>query len=407
MHEDEATRLYMLSSARYRATLACIADGVISTDPQGRVDFMNPEAERLTGWAENEAREKPLAEVLRAVDGETQAPVENLGARALRLGQTVEFTNHTVLITRDGTQRAIAGSGAPIRDESGATMGVVLVFRDQTAELRTRKALQISEAFNRTLVESIPQNLFLKDRNGVYLAVNAPYATSLGCKPEQLVGKDDFAFYPSELAEKYQADDRAVMESGQVKDIEEQFFAEGKEYWVHTIKAPVRDTTGQVTAVLGIFEDITERKRAEQSLEQARDRLAEAQRAAHLGNWEWDAVNDLITGSDEFYRLFEVAPEGITRFAQFVERLHPDDRERVQRDVADALRRDRPYDTDGCRGQGRADGGHLPRHYGAQTRRSGVARKRTSISHTRRVVTAAGLDLSERRALRLPESSLG
>jgi PAS domain S-box-containing protein len=101
-----------------------------------------------------------------------------------------------------------------------------------------------------------------------------------------------------------------------------------------------------VTAVLGLFEDITGRKRVEQSLKDARDRLEEAQRAAHLGNWEWDARNDQITGSEEFYRLFDVAPEGLSRFSQFVERLHPDDRERVQRDVADALKQDRPYDTD-------------------------------------------------------------
>jgi PAS domain S-box-containing protein len=136
------------------------------------------------------------------------------------------------------------------------------------------------------------------------------------------------------------------MESGRVKDVEERYLAQGKEYWVHTIKAPVSDDGGQVTAVLGLFEDITARKRVEQSLKDARDRLGEAQSAAHLGNWEFDALNDQITGSQEFYRLFDVVPEGLSRFSQFVERLHPDDRERVQRDVADALKQDRPYDTD-------------------------------------------------------------
>jgi PAS domain S-box-containing protein len=136
------------------------------------------------------------------------------------------------------------------------------------------------------------------------------------------------------------------MESGRVKDIEERYLAQGKEYWVHTIKAPVSDDGGQVTAVLGLFEDITARKRVEQSLKDARDRLEEAQRAAHLGNWEFDVLNDQITGSQEFYRLFDMVPEGLSRFSQFVERLHPDDRERVQRDVADALKQDRPYDTD-------------------------------------------------------------
>ena len=236
---------------------------------------------------------------------------------------------------------------AELARENEALRRQVATLQVEAAEERAaQQALAQSEAFNRTIVASIPQMLFLKDRSSVYLAVNERYATSLGHNPAHFVGKDDFAFYPTELAEQYRADDLAVMESGRVKELEERYIAQGKEHWAHTTKAPVRDAAGQVTALLGLFEDITERKRVEHSLKEARDRLAEAQRAGHLGNWEWDAVNDQITGSEEFYRLFDVAPDGIARFAQFVERLHPGDRERVQQDVADALKQNRPYDTD-------------------------------------------------------------
>ena len=350
VHENEALRRQVAALqaevTRVRTTLQSIGDAVIATDATGQVLQMNRMSEKLTGWAEADARGKPLDEVFHIVNENTRAEVESPVNRVLREGMVVGLANHTLLITKDGSERAIADSGAPIRDEKGKVSGVVLVFRDQTEERAAQQALQKSEAFNRTIVESIPQGLFLKDRNNVYLAVNEPYATSLGYRPEQIVGKDDFAFYPTELAERYRADDRAVMESGRVKDIEEKYPAQGKEYWVHTLKAPVKGEAGQVTAVLGLFEDITERKRMEQSLKKAQDRLEEAQRAAHLGNWAWDAVKDEITGSEEFYRLFDVAPEVVVKFSQFVERLHPDDRERVQRDVADALKQDRPYDTD-------------------------------------------------------------
>jgi PAS domain S-box-containing protein len=375
------------SEERYRATLYSIGDAVIATDQHGRVKQMNPVAARLTGWTEAEAQGRPLDEVFRIVNEETHAVVESPVARVLREGQVVGLANHSLLIGKDGKERPIADSGAPIRNEKGETTGVVLVFRDQTEERAAQKALKESEAFNRTIVESIPQQLFLKDRNGVYLAANQPYAASLGCRPEQLVGKDDFAFYPTEVTEKYRADDRAVMESGQVKDMEERYLAQGKEYWVHTIKAPVRDDGGQVTAVLGLFEDISARKRVEQSLKDARDRLEEAQRAAHLGNWEFDALNDQITGSQEFYRLFDVVPEGLSRFSQFVERLHPDDRERVQRDVADALKQDRPYDTD-YRVR-LSDGG----------RRDIIARGRVFVDEEGKPVRMVGtcLDITERK----------
>ena len=158
----------------------------------------------------------------------------------------------------------------------------------------TISALQESEAFHRTLVASIPQRLFLKDRRSVYLAVNEVFATSLGRSPEEIVGKDDFAFFPTELARKYRADDRAVMESGQVQRLEERFVAGGEEHWVRTVKAPVRQDGGEVTAVLGLFEDITEHKRAAQALEASEIRYRRLFEAARDGILILDADRGTI-----------------------------------------------------------------------------------------------------------------
>ncbi len=131
----------------------------------------------------------------------------------------------------------------------------------------TSEAAQQSEALVRALLTSIRQKVFLKDRNSIYLAVNEIYASSLGCTPEEVVGKDDFAFFPTELAEQYRADDRAVMESGQGKVIDERYVVQDREYWIRTNKSPVRDDAGQVTGVLGLFEDMTEETLAKQALE--------------------------------------------------------------------------------------------------------------------------------------------
>ncbi|MFO1424335.1 MAG: GAF domain-containing protein [Candidatus Competibacteraceae bacterium] len=135
----------------FRIILYSIGDAVITTDSAGRVRQMNPVAEQLTGWLETEARDRPLEAVFRIVSEETHAVVENPVQRVLREGTVVGLANHTLLIARDGTERPIADSGAPIRDGSGVITGVVLVFRDQTEERAAEAEVRRSEARLRSL----------------------------------------------------------------------------------------------------------------------------------------------------------------------------------------------------------------------------------------------------------------
>jgi two-component system cell cycle sensor histidine kinase/response regulator CckA len=132
-------------------TLDSIGDAVIATDVDGRIVRMNPVAETLTGWTRPEARGRQLAEIFRIASEDTRSPVENPVARVLREGVVVGLANHTVLISRDGTERVIADSGAPIRDAENRLRGVVLVFRDQTAERAAGQALgRASEALRKS-----------------------------------------------------------------------------------------------------------------------------------------------------------------------------------------------------------------------------------------------------------------
>ena len=121
------------------AVLSSIGDAVIATDGQGRVAFTNPVARSLTGWAEGEVTGKPLGDVLAIVSEEDRQPVEPPVARVIREGVVVGLANHTALIARDGTERPIADSAAPIRDGENNVVGAVLVFRDVTDERRRER----------------------------------------------------------------------------------------------------------------------------------------------------------------------------------------------------------------------------------------------------------------------------
>ncbi len=136
-----------------RITLDSIGDAVIATDSAGRVHRMNPIAERLTGWTAAEARGRSLGDVFHILDEATRAPMESPVDRVLRDG-VVGAADQPLLIARDGTERAIGETSAPIRDTAGAIRGVVLVFRDRTGERSAdelRRAKDASEATNAEL----------------------------------------------------------------------------------------------------------------------------------------------------------------------------------------------------------------------------------------------------------------
>ena len=122
------------------------------------------------------------------------------------------------------------------------------------------------EAMYKVLVEQLPQKISLKDKNSVYISCNENYARDLGIKAEEIKGKTDYDFFPKELAKKYQADDKRIMNKEEPESMDEKYTHNGKEIFVHTAKVPVMDEQGNVLGVLGILWDITERNKAEKEV---------------------------------------------------------------------------------------------------------------------------------------------
>jgi len=110
--------------------LTSIGDAVIATDVQGHITFMNPVAQALTGWIQAEAQGQQLSEVFKIINEETRQEVEQPVAKVIREGMVLGLANHTILISKDGTERPIDDSGAPIRDDQGEINGMILIFRD-------------------------------------------------------------------------------------------------------------------------------------------------------------------------------------------------------------------------------------------------------------------------------------
>jgi PAS domain S-box-containing protein len=140
--QKKAEKAIASEKERLAITLRSIGDGVITSDIAGNVDIINKVAEQLTGWKQEEARGMPLATIFHIVDEHTLKRYENPVEKVFSSGQTVELSSHKLLVSKDGTKRLIADSGAPIKDNRGTTVGVVLVFRDITKKQKLLDAAQ-------------------------------------------------------------------------------------------------------------------------------------------------------------------------------------------------------------------------------------------------------------------------
>jgi PAS domain S-box-containing protein len=148
------------SETLYRTTLHSIGDAVITTDRLGRIKFMNPLAEQLTGWKETDATGYPIEQVFSIINEDSRMKVDCPVPKILQEGIIVGLANHTLLISKEGIEIPIADSGAPIRDDSGNIVGVVLVFRDQTAErIILRQMHESRERFRRAIENSFVQRM--------------------------------------------------------------------------------------------------------------------------------------------------------------------------------------------------------------------------------------------------------
>lgn len=310
---------------RLQVTLQSIGDGVIVCDLEGRVWAMNPVAEFLTGWTESEAVGQPLEEVFHIVNEDTRQTVENPALRALREGVIVGLANHTNLIAKDGSERAIDDSAAPIRDAEGNVFGAVLIFRDMTARKQAESQLRESEARFRLMADAAPVLIWVSDakKRGIYF--NQRWLEFTGRSLEDELGEGWLANIHPEDRE------RAVAICGEAFQRREPFQmefrmrrADGEYRWILNHGVPRFTEQGELTGYVGTCTDLTERREAEKALQENEQRLqavleilplplyiADAKGRLELTNLAADALwgqarlsESLETYSDDYHALW-------------------------------------------------------------------------------------------------------
>jgi PAS domain S-box-containing protein len=258
------------SEERFRVTLASIGDGVIATDTQGRVTFMNAVAEKLTGWSQPDSLGVPLDEIFQILSEIDRSRVENPVARVLRDGNVVGLGNHTILVAKDGSERPIDDSAAPVRDTNGEIIGVVLIFRDASPKRDAQMAAMKLAA----IVENSDEAIISKDLNGIITSWNKGAERIFGYTAAEAIGKP-ISFVP----ESRQEEERKVLEriknGQQVQHYETTRMARDKREIdvLMSVSAVRNPSTGQIIGASKIMQNITARKKAERELADTRRQI--------------------------------------------------------------------------------------------------------------------------------------
>lgn len=252
----------------FRVMVASIGDAVITTDKNGRVIRQNVVASELTGWGEDEVLGRPLEEIFRIINEETRKPAQNPVSKVLAEGKVVGLANHTVLIAKDGWERAIDDSAAPIRDSDGKVLGVVLVFRDVTERRRLDQDLQDSEARKSAILNTALDCIITIDHEGKILEFNPAAERTFGYDRGTAIGRQMVdLIVPPALREKHRGGFARYLATGEARVLNRRLEltavgSDGKEF---AVELAITRIPGKGPPVFtGYLRDITDRKRSEE-----------------------------------------------------------------------------------------------------------------------------------------------
>src|SRR5215212_10051279 len=325
------------SEARYRTVVDAAFDAIVTITPEGIVRGYNRGAERIFGHGAQEVIGRPVT----ALMPEQYRDLCVAGLHQyLRTGEArvVGGTTELVGLRSDGSEFPIEMSlGETHEDGERLFTGVI---RDITARKRTDDALREARDLFRSVFDHTPIGVAVVSLEGRYLQVNRSLCEILGYSEDELLATTwQEITYRDDMAVSLTYARRIIEGEIPRYHLEKRFLhADGHTVWVSLSVALVRNSEGEPLYFVSQIQDVSERLEAEAALRRSEANLAAAQQIAHLGSWEWNVETGELSCSDEVFRIFGFGPQDfVPTYERFLDCVHPEDRERVERMVREAL----------------------------------------------------------------------
>ncbi len=336
------------SEEKYRTVFENTGTATVVLEESGIISLANNGFVHLSGFPKEEIEGKKSWIAFVVPEDLERMLVQH---RLRRQNKGSALTNYEFrFVTKSGDIRTIYLSIDVIPGTSNSLASLLDITDWKLAE----EALSNSEGHLYTLVQTIPDLIWLKDKNGVYLSCNTMFERFFGAREAEIVGKTDFDFVDRELADSFLYYDRKAMEAGKPTRNEEwiTFADDGHRAFLETIKTPMFDAQGTLIGVLGIGRDITERNRAEAALTESErtlrineERLVMAQRIGQIGSWEYDLKTNKIWGSSEGLHIFGYSQAAGDFPINDIEACIPE-RNRVHQALVDLIATGKEYNLD-------------------------------------------------------------
>ncbi|OGP12758.1 MAG: hypothetical protein A2052_08240 [Deltaproteobacteria bacterium GWA2_54_12] len=327
------------SELRYRTLIENLQEGIWVIDENAVTTYVNPRMAEMLGYAVSEMMGKSLFEFL------DEEGVRITQERLERRKRGIKEVMDAEYVKKDGGRLYATIAVAPFI-EGGVYKGAIAGIVDITERRKAQEALRESEEKFRAILDNMGNVVFMKDLEGRHIFVNRLFEMVTRRSKADIYGKTVLELFPEQIAMEFDKNDRKVLEYDRPMEFEESFpLGDGVHSYI-SIKFPLKDTKGKAYAVCGVSTDITTLKNAEEALRKSEHSLREAQRIAHIGNWEWDMEKDFVYRSDEVFGIFGRTRVEFDSFESYLESVHPDDREAVIMKLRKAIDSEQAYSVD-------------------------------------------------------------